>query len=164
MPCRVRGRVLVWAGLVLATLTGTLAAQQPTTAQQNAIRQNCRSDFQAHCSGVPTGGSAALSCLQENAASMSAPCQQALSAISGSNGGATHQAPSGEPVPSAQASPAPPLSPRQRAHFLRQACSMDFQKDCHGVPFRGGHAMECLESHRDTLSPGCQNALASMRQ
>jgi Cysteine rich repeat len=163
IPQLMRRVLLARAGLVLAALTGPLAAQQPTSAQQNAIRQSCRSDFQAHCSGVPTGGSAALNCLQQNAASVSAPCQQALSAIGGGGVG-VHPALSGGPAPSAQPAPAPPLSPRQRAYILRQACGMDFQQNCHGVPLGGGHAIECLAAHRDTLSPGCQKALASARQ
>jgi hypothetical protein len=37
----------------------------------------------AHCSNVPTGGPAALNCLQQNAQTASAPCQQALSVIGG---------------------------------------------------------------------------------
>jgi hypothetical protein len=164
MPRRVRRCIPVWAALVFAGLTGSLAAQQPTSAQQNTIRQNCRADFQAHCSGVPTGGSAALNCLQQNAASVSAPCQQALSAVGGGGTVGAHPAPSGEAAPSAQPVPAPPLSPRQRASILRQACGTDFQQNCHGVPLGGGHAIECLAAHRDTLSPGCQKALASARQ
>jgi Cysteine rich repeat len=154
-----RTGALVWSGLVLAALTTPLAAQQPTSAQQNAVRQNCRSDFQAHCSGVPTGGSAALKCLQQNAASLSDPCQQALSAIGGSR--SAHPAQSAAP---GEPAAAPPLSRRQRAYILRQACGMDFQTDCHGVPLGGGHAIECLAAHRETLSPGCQRALASARQ
>ena len=56
-------------------------AQQPTSAQANAIRQSCRADFQANCAGVPTGGQAALACLQQNAAKASPACQQALRAV-----------------------------------------------------------------------------------
>jgi hypothetical protein len=153
-------RLPVWAGLFFVALMVPLAAQQPTSAQQNAIRQNCRSDFQAHCSGVPAGGSAAMRCLQENATAVSAPCQKALSAIGVSGGTAPPGGPS--PSPSTQATP-PPLSPRQRAHILRQACRTDFQNDCHGVQPGGGRAVECLMAHSDTLSPGCQKALSSTR-
>jgi Cysteine rich repeat len=115
-----------------------------------------------------------LNCLQQNAAGVSTPCRQALSAIGGSAAhagqsappsGANGTAPADSSAPSsAQATSAPPLSRRQRAYILRQACGMDFQQNCHGVPLGGGHAIECLASHRDTLSPRCQGALASARQ
>ncbi|HEX4617721.1 MAG TPA: cysteine rich repeat-containing protein [Stellaceae bacterium] len=67
--------------------SGQAVAQQPTQAGQsnqaqiNAVRQACRSDYMAHCSSVPTGGSAALACLQQNMQSLSAPCQQAVGAV-----------------------------------------------------------------------------------
>src|SRR5215472_3313538 len=57
--------------------TGT--GGQPSQAQTDAIRQACRNDYMAHCSAVRTGGPAALSCLQQNATSLSQHCQQALS-------------------------------------------------------------------------------------
>ena len=162
IPRSTRVGLIVWTGLVLAGLTDPLAAQHPTSTQQNAIRQNCRSDFQAHCSGVPTGGSAALSCLQQNAANVSPPCQQALSAIGG--GKATGTASPGGAAPSARAAPPPPLSMRQEAYILREACGTDFQSHCHGVPLGGGRAIACLVSHTSALSPDCQSALASARQ
>jgi hypothetical protein len=75
-------------GLValLAALAAPALAQQPTSAQAGAIRQACRSDYQAHCASVPTGGSAALACLQQNAASLSPGCQQAVKAVGGGAG------------------------------------------------------------------------------
>jgi hypothetical protein len=141
----------VWVALGVAALIGPLAAQQPTTAQRNAVKQSCRADFQTHCVGVPTGGSAAMGCLQQNAATLSPPCQQALAAIGGASGGA----------PPAEAAPPPQLSPRQRANVLRHACGVDFQAYCHGVQPGGGRALACLMEHQDTLSPGCQKALQS---
>jgi hypothetical protein len=65
-------------------MLGTLppaAAQQPSAAQTNAVRQACRADFQAHCAGVPTGGSAAISCLQSHLAALTPSCQQAVRAV-----------------------------------------------------------------------------------
>ena len=56
-------------------------AGQPGQAQINAVRQACRSDYMAHCSSVPTGGQAALTCLQQNMQSLSGPCQQAVGAM-----------------------------------------------------------------------------------
>ena len=90
-----RRRRLIGAALVVlcaATATATATAmpalaQQPTSAQASAIRQACRADFQSHCRGVPTGGPAALTCLQQNAAGVSPSCQQALKAAAGTTGG-----------------------------------------------------------------------------
>ena len=69
---------LVMLVFAFSASAGTSFAQQPTQAQVNAIRQACRSDYQTYCASVPTGGSAALGCLKENAQSLSAPCQQAV--------------------------------------------------------------------------------------
>ncbi len=133
--------------LAAAALAGTASAQQPSQAQLNAIRQSCRADYQAHCAGVPTGGQAALACLQQNAASLSPPCQQSLAAISG--GGAPPRA----------ATAAPPASMRQEATVLRQACAMDYRRLCHGIRPGGGRALACLKDNSQSLSPRCGNAL-----
>ncbi|MGH7156177.1 MAG: cysteine rich repeat-containing protein, partial [Acetobacteraceae bacterium] len=86
-----------WRALALAVCFAATAApawaQQPTQAQSNAIRQACRADYQAHCASVPTGGSASLACLQQNAASLSPGCQSALAAI----GSSTATAPASPP-------------------------------------------------------------------
>jgi hypothetical protein len=71
------------AVLVLLVASAPAVAQQPTSAQASAIRSACRGDYQANCAGVPTGGMAALQCLQQNAAKTSPGCQQALQAVSG---------------------------------------------------------------------------------
>src|SRR4051794_8052899 len=75
-------RVLRQGLLALATIAACaqigVEAQQPTQAQANAIRQNCRSDYMRHCSDVPTGGAASLACLEEHAAQVSGACRQAL--------------------------------------------------------------------------------------
>ncbi|HTU02815.1 MAG TPA: hypothetical protein VMG58_13395, partial [Candidatus Sulfotelmatobacter sp.] len=83
--------------LALWLVSATAAAQQPTPAQLGAIRAACRADYEPNCAGVPTGGAAALECLQSHAASTSPACQQALSAIGGG----------------APAVPAAPASPEQ---------------------------------------------------
>jgi hypothetical protein len=68
------------AGLLLGLgcLVEPAAAQRPSQAQASVIRQTCRADYQAHCASVPTGGSAALACLQQNAGELSSGCQHAL--------------------------------------------------------------------------------------
>src|ERR1051326_3291823 len=44
------------AALALIAACSPALAQQPTQAQIDAIRSNCRSDFLSKCSGVPRGG------------------------------------------------------------------------------------------------------------
>jgi len=66
----------------LLALASPAASQQPTSAQRDAIRQACRSDYEAHCASVPPGGQPALACLQKNMSSLSGACQTAVGAIS----------------------------------------------------------------------------------
>jgi hypothetical protein len=96
-------------GILLALAAGaalvaaTAAQAQITSAQQSAIRANCRSDFMSHCSGVTPGGKDALMCLQKNVGSLSGACQAAVRA--------TIPAPAAakaEPVPQTMAPAAPP--------------------------------------------------------
>ena len=93
-------------GLLLG-LSLSAAAQQPTPAQTSAIRQMCRGDYMANCSGVPTGGAAALQCLQQNIASVSSGCQQALRAASAGSSATTAEGPA--PARSAAATAATPV-------------------------------------------------------
>lgn len=113
--------LLVFLGF-LFVLAGSAGAQQPTQAQASAIRSSCRSDYRANCSEVPTGGSAALQCLEQNLAKLSAACQQAVKAAmpaaqpqQNATAPAKNKTPSAaeaapataEPSPSAQSQPAP---------------------------------------------------------
>ena len=70
-----------------APKTAGKTAKKPSSAQVAAIRSACRSDYQKTCAGVPTGGAAALNCLETNKSKLSASCQQAVNAANG--GGAT---------------------------------------------------------------------------
>lgn len=153
-------------GIMLTAHAADVVAQQPTQAQTNAIRQSCRSDYQVHCATVPTGGSAALQCLQQNLSSLSAACQTAVGAVGGGIPAPTASAPAA-PVP-AQGSmpPSPPPRPmtlRQEAALMRNACGGDFRTYCSGVRLGGGRAAQCLADHRESLSPSCQNALSAAR-
>lgn len=156
--------------LALGASMGTAGAQQPTQAQRDAIRQSCRSDYEANCASVPAGGAASLQCLQNNLGKLSPACQSAVSAVTQSGAPmppatATSQPPSAtQPAPgNSQAAPQPPMSPRQAAVRMRMACGADFRAYCHGVPFGGGRAMDCLAANETLLSRSCRGALAEMR-
>jgi hypothetical protein len=86
-------------GLVLLLAADGAQAQQPSPDQISAIRQSCRSDFMANCSGVQPGGKDALECLKQNLAKLSGSCKTAVSAI----------VPPPAPAPAAPAA-APPVS------------------------------------------------------
>ncbi len=99
-------RLGTWLIAFALLSTGAEAASQPTAAQRNAIKQNCRSDYMSYCSSVSPGGKAALQCLQKNSASLSPACQQSVSAISGA---------SATPAPAAAAPAAPAATPASAA-------------------------------------------------
>jgi len=153
---------------VLFALSAPAAAQQPTEAQRDAIRQACPADYQAHCADVPTGGKAALACLQRNAASLSPACQRALKAAN-SGGAAPHTPPASgaataAPAPAPAAGPMPAMSPREQIMVLRQSCAGDYRALCRGVPLGGGRAIACLRANAASLSPQCGGALSAARR
>jgi len=145
-------------GLCLgAVLAAPVLAQQPqpTQAQVAAVRSSCKADFQSYCASSPHAGMAALSCLQQNVAKLSPPCQKAVTAIN-----APPSTPPSTPTPAPNAA-SPPPSPRAEAHFLREYCAADYRRLCPGVRPRGGAGLACLNAHAQALSPDCQKALAS---
>ena len=176
----VRGPRLLATMLWLMPLAAD--AQQPTAQQQNAIRQSCRSDFQANCAGVPTGGSEALQCLKQSYSKVSPECQKALTPVMG---GAAAQATGGAPAGAGTPAPAaPPASPpptgsaagqsagtnsgqpasmREEVMLTRELCGPEFRSYCANVQLGGGRAMQCLESNAAYLSPRCKRALAEIR-
>ena len=77
---RLRRTLLPCTALAAFAALTLRAAAQVTSAQQSAIRSNCRSDFMSHCSGVTPGGEDALACLQKNVAKLSGGCQTAVRA------------------------------------------------------------------------------------
>jgi hypothetical protein len=89
---------------MLAALVGQAAAQQPSKAQQGAVRAACRSDFMAHCSRVNPNGAGAMACLQRHAAALSPRCRTAVAAAGGGP-------PPAGPPPAARPPTAPPASP-----------------------------------------------------
>ena len=140
------------------------AAQKPSAEQLNAIRASCRSDFMAHCPGVQPGGPAALKCLQQNAARVTAPCQTALApigqAVDKGSAAATSATPPAASAAVAPLGPMPPMRPREALAILR-LCNADQQALCRGVPVGGGRVLSCLAENATTLSPGCYAALSA---
>src|SRR5262245_57257675 len=114
-PCRRTALpivVLLWA---LGTIAGPASAQQPTTAQKNALRSACVNDFMAHCSKVNPNGPGALACLQRNAASLSPRCRSAMSAVGGGSAPAGAQTAARPAASSAQPGAQQPGKAQQSA-------------------------------------------------
>jgi hypothetical protein len=167
----------------LATVMFALAApafsQAPTEAQRDAIRSECRSDYEAHCASIPPGGEASLQCLQQNMSNLSSSCQAAVRAVE------TQAAPKAESAPPATppaesatatpavepAAPIAPPAPKAAASTtakrpssaqvaaVRSACRSDYQKACASVPTGGAAALNCLKKNESKLSAGCQQAV-----
>jgi outer membrane biosynthesis protein TonB len=148
-------------------------ARKPSQAQISAIKSNCRSDYPKVCAGVPTGGEAALECLEKNRSKVSAACAKAVAAVGGGAapaGGAPAAAGAGStggaPAAAAAAPAAPaaivlrPMRPREQLFVLRSACGSDVRTLCAGVPAGGGRIIECLASQAPALSPACKDVLA----
>jgi hypothetical protein len=138
-------------------------AKKPSAAQITAIRSACRSDYQNNCAGVPTGGAAALNCLETNKSRLSATCQRAVNAASGGGVPAT----AGAPASGAAAAPADvpalvlrPMRPREVIFVLRSACGGDARALCGGVQPGGGRIMQCLATQAASLSADCKDALS----
>jgi hypothetical protein len=143
-------------------------AARPSEAQIAAIRSACRSDYPALCAGVPTGGAAALQCLEKNKAKLSPSCESAVAAASG--GGATPAAAATAPAAasSAAAIAAPaapvlvlrPMRPLEEARVLNAACGPDARALCGAVQPGGGRIVGCLAANPASLSPACKGMLA----
>jgi hypothetical protein len=139
--------------------------RQPSTAQIAAIRSSCRSDYQKVCAGVPTGGRAALQCLEKNKAKVSSACQQAVNAASGGASAAKGGAPAEAATAAAPAAaPAPalvlrPMRPREELFVLRSACGGDVRALCGGIPPGGGRIVQCLARRAASISPACKEVL-----
>jgi hypothetical protein len=156
-------------------------SQAPTDAQRNAIRSECRSDYEAHCASIPPGGEASLQCLQKNMSSLSSGCQTAVRAVEAPAAApkaesAPAAAPKTESAPAAAtakpaATTAPAAAPKAAASTsaakptdaqvaaIRSACRSDYQKVCAGVPTGGAPALQCLEKNKAKVSARCQQAV-----
>jgi hypothetical protein len=140
------------------------AAKQPTSAQVNAVKSACRSDYPKVCASVPPGGAPALECLEKNKAKVSAGCQKAVTAATGG------AAPAAGAVPATAAGAAPaaaptvivlrPMLPREELFVMRSACGADVRTLCAGVAPGGGRIMQCIANRAADLSPACRDVLA----
>ena len=149
--------------LAMAALANSAQAQI-SSAQQSAIRANCRSDFMSHCSSVTPGGKDALVCLQKNVASLSPGCQKAVSAAMPPPAAATAKAPAAVTRPAVAVAPPPaaarpPKAILANAVVMLRACKRDLFRDCRGVEPGGGRELACLAVHESTLSFRCKIAL-----
>src|SRR5580698_3339146 len=106
-----RWMLVVTAGIAIVT---PAFSQAPTDAQRSAIRAQCRSDYEAHCSSVPPGGMASLQCLQQNMSSLSSGCQAAVRAVEAPAAPKAETAPSAAPAKPA-AETAAPAAPKESA-------------------------------------------------
>ena len=183
-------RIAIFGAVALATLTAShlavTAQEKPTAAQKQALRSACPADFRANCAGVPTGGMAALVCLEQHVNNLSPACQSAVKAVSGGPDEAkastkttsdktksaatkkTATKSSGGSKPAPAAGPAPgavPILDRPVMPFFRElritarSCARDFRILCPDVPVGHGNALFCLKVHGDRLSQRCRAAL-----
>lgn len=158
-------RIVLPAICLIGLFGGAALAQQPTAAQQNAIKSACRSDFMAQCSGVQPGGQAALSCLQQHSSALSSGCQQALSALGSSKSApaATTTAPTAAAPAATAPAAAPSFTPREEMAIAREECGPDFRTLCRTVALGAGRGIACLRQNMSRLSPGCQKVLSAGR-
>lgn len=143
------------------------AGKKPSSAQIAAIRSACRSDYPKVCAGVPTGGAAALECLEKNKAKVSPACEKAVAAAGGGGATAAGSAPAATAAAAqaAAAAAAPtvlvlrPMRPREVLFVMRSACGADVRALCSGIPVGGGRIIECLRTQAASLSPDCKGVL-----
>jgi hypothetical protein len=141
-----------------AKTTAVVATAAPTAAQQNAMKQACRSDFMAKCSGVTPGGKDALVCLQRNVAGLSPSCKQVVSATMGAPAAAVATAPAAMAVAPA-AGPTP-----EQLKAVKFTCRRDFMRSCRGIEPGGPEALACLQRNAPRLTPDCRTSLAAIAE
>jgi hypothetical protein len=142
--CR-RGFVLACAAMLGTAMLATSAAAV-TSAQQSAIRANCRDDFMAHCSGVTPGGKDALVCLQKNVASLSPACKSAVDATLGSKAPAAKAATAPMAPPPGAVGNEPAFVPG--AALILKACARTVLLHCHHMG--EGRAVACIKAWSDS--------------
>jgi hypothetical protein len=166
---RLLAKSRVWAGLgALLLLSLTAAqAQQPSQAQRDAVRQSCRADFIANCSGVTPGGKDALDCLKRNLTRLGSDCQAAVNALSSQAPAAEESVPAkpaAETVPEA-AKPKPVAAQSQDDQLaaVRQVCTLnDLMAHCSWIAPNNPELLQCMKANASDLSAPCQNAVQSL--
>jgi Cysteine rich repeat len=140
------------------------AAAQPSPGQIATLRQACRSDFIAHCSGVQPGGREALQCLERNATA----CGSAVSAVLPKAEATPETRPE---TPAAETTPQtpPPETPQPAAGqpsqqdqltAVQEACTLkDFMSHCSWIAPGNPELLLCLRANAAGLSPACQNVV-----
>jgi len=150
--------------LLSIALMGSIAlAQAPSEARMQAIRSNCVSDYRANCSSVPTGGMAALVCLQRHENKLSNACWSAVEAVGGGSRATSRNSGSTITIlPDGGAfRDAPVLSFGEELRLAADTCFRDFHLFCPDVPVGHGNALFCLKVHGPKLEPACRRALVA---
>jgi pyruvate/2-oxoglutarate dehydrogenase complex dihydrolipoamide acyltransferase (E2) component len=155
---------------------------RPNTEQVGIILQACGADIDSHCAAAARGPGWELKCLRDNAASLSAGCEQVLLAIA-STAPAEPAAPAAAPPPAA-AAPPPPAAPaaaapapapapapaaaqrarpsREQMVMIIRACRGDMREHCAGAEGGPGSRIKCLRDNAANLSPRCRQAFMSL--
>jgi hypothetical protein len=151
-----------------------LARMRPTLAQLGIILEACGADMDSHCANATHGPGWELRCLSDNAAALSAGCEQVLVAIASTAPAEPAAAAAPAPAPTAAPAPAapvvtapPPPAPRARPSreqviAILRACRGDMREHCAGSEGGPGPRIKCLRDNAANLSSGCQEALAAV--
>ncbi|MGE4167340.1 MAG: hypothetical protein AB7E67_15265 [Xanthobacteraceae bacterium] len=86
------------------------AGAQLSSAQQDALKSNCRGDFFSYCMSTSPGSPEALKCLQTNVGKLSAGCQTAVKATMPPPAAAAPPPPKADPPPPRAATAPPPAA------------------------------------------------------
>ncbi len=151
------------AALLSTLILSASATAQVSSAQQSAMRSNCRNDFMSLCSGVTPGGEEALGCLQTHLTSLSPGCKKVV-------GSTMHGAAPAAPAAAREA--VAPAAPREQAPggggfvpggiLVDKACARYMLMHCRGFGFDSGRKIACLVDYIHSghfVGPRCKAVL-----
>jgi hypothetical protein len=147
------------AAPVQAAPAAATAQSGPTSAQQNAMRQNCRNDFTSKCAGVQPGGKEALACLQQNVTGLSPACKRVVSETM--HGAPTAAAPQPASAPAQPAAAAPPAMVPGGV-YVEKACARYILMHCREAGLGTGPKVACMVNYvksGNEVGPRCRAAL-----